>query len=92
LERRLPRGGIAYFLEFLTLKSFLTYLPVKQRGANRPPPPIGKRVNGSNGTAYTGLSLSVTVLLLTEMLLAVLQSDIDKSSSWVAPLENEIVT
>jgi hypothetical protein len=26
------------------------------------------------------------------MLLAVLQSDIDKSSSWVAPLENEIVT
>jgi hypothetical protein len=31
-------------LEFLTLKSFLTYLPLKQRGANRPPP-IGKRVN-----------------------------------------------
>jgi hypothetical protein len=30
-------------LEFSTLKSFLTYLPLKQRGANRPPP-IGKRV------------------------------------------------
>jgi hypothetical protein len=30
-------------LEFSTLKSFFTYLPLKQRGANRPPP-IGKRV------------------------------------------------
>ncbi len=38
LERRLPRGEIAYYLEFLTLKSFFTYLPSKQRGANRPPP------------------------------------------------------
>jgi hypothetical protein len=32
-------------LEFLTLKIFFTYLPLKQRGANRPSP-IGKRVNG----------------------------------------------
>ncbi len=39
LERRLPRGGIAFFLEFSTLKSCLTYLPLKQRGANCPPPP-----------------------------------------------------
>jgi hypothetical protein len=39
-------------LEFLTLKSFLTYLPLKQRGANRPPP-IGKRVNNKTHTQHT---------------------------------------
>ncbi len=31
---------VAYFLELSTLQSFLTYLPLKKRGANRPPPQV----------------------------------------------------
>jgi hypothetical protein len=33
-------GGNSLFLEFSTFKSFFTHLPLKQRGANCPPPQV----------------------------------------------------
>ncbi len=45
LRKKTSRGGIAYFLEFSTLKSFFYYFAFETKGGQLAPHPIGKRVN-----------------------------------------------
>jgi hypothetical protein len=65
LRKKTPRGGIVYFLEFSTLKSFFYLFAFETKEGQLPPPPLVRGLIECKKLAFGTFSFMKAILYMT---------------------------